>query len=104
MTILISPVLQTKEQWLEQNGELVDISSPSSHPNELKLKDRALVCIVRNFLSTVAVVVPNDHFYNLYTSVGEDRRDKKWYSVPFKKLTNPTEVKLTPNWETFYAQ
>lgn len=103
MSVLLSPVSLTKEQWLEQNGELVDISSPFSHPRELLKRNCALVCMVRNFLSTVAVLVPNNHYYDLYTNVGEDKRVKKWYAVPLPRLKDTTSVTLTPNWETFFS-
>jgi hypothetical protein len=77
MSIHVNPISETKERWLEKNGELL-----IQPPNEIKSEKggRVVLCLVDNFHFTALAVIYDDRELEEFTQ-SDDPRPKTWYSA-----------------------
>jgi hypothetical protein len=88
MGFYVNPPGLAKEEWLEQNGELVGSSSPIPLPSELKGTDKVLICLIYNAYFTAACIVYDDWEFRA-CSDPSDPRPKAWFVVSKNLLASP---------------
>lgn len=84
MGLYINPPEETKEQFLDREGRILQF--PKYPPPE----EDVLVCLVDNGIFTAAGVVCDQRDWNDFSEYKKDKRKKKWYLVNKSLLPNVT--------------
>jgi len=76
----INPPEQTKEEWLQDNGDFFGFEVPKNH----FVNDKVAVCLIGNAGFTAAAIAVDKSEFMAFQQ--EDGRPKLWFMVSVDKL------------------
>jgi len=91
MGLYINPTDVSKEQWLEENAEL--ITQEEAHNHDYNDKSVAILCHVMNAMFSACAVAYQHSEYEAFT-LPHDHRPKRFYKVTADKLTENSGLSL----------